>query len=192
MAALSLLAASAALATPLVLAGHPSVRPWPIGPGPGYRPPATSPAVATGKPVGTFRCGGGPTVSLHLEIFADRRAIVIPAGIGVAPPLRLRSGVVVATRCTYPVSTSTPTGVVQLRRGVALRLIDLFRIWGQTLAPGQIASFRSRLPVRAYLDGRRVRGPVAAIPLRRHEEIVLELGAYVAPHPFFLFAGPGS
>jgi hypothetical protein len=190
----SLLAAGAALAVvPLSLAGPPSVRPWPVGPGPAYRPPAASATVAAGRPVGSFRCSApGPTVALHLEIFADRRVVVVPAGIGVAAPVRLRAGVVVEPRCTYPVFTSTPTGVVELRRGVSLRLADLFRIWGQPLGPGQIGSFRSSLPVRAYLDGRRVRGSVAALRLGRHEEIVLELGAYVAPHPFFLFAGTGS
>ncbi len=55
-----------------------------------------------------------------------------------------------------------------------------------------LASFRSGRPVRAYVGGRLVRGSLAAIPLTPHAEIVLELGPYLAPHSFFLFAGGHS
>jgi hypothetical protein len=41
--------------------------------------------------------------------------------------------------------------------------------------------------VRAYVGGERWRGDVRAIPLTRHAQIVLELGAYIPPHPRFLF-----
>jgi hypothetical protein len=41
--------------------------------------------------------------------------------------------------------------------------------------------------VRAYVAGRRWRGPLGAIPLRRHAQIVLELGRFVPPHGFFRF-----
>jgi hypothetical protein len=126
---------------------------------------------------------------VHLEIFADRRVVVVPAGIGVAAP-SLRTGATVVPRgCTYPASTLTPTGVVEVARGSGVSLAGLFRIWGQPLGARTIASFRSRTPVRAYVDGRRVAGPAGAIRLRPRSEIVLELGGYVAPHPFFLFAG---
>ena len=94
--------------------------------------------------------------------------------------------------CAYPVRTLTPAGIVEVARGARLRLADLFRVWGQALGTHRIASFRSASPVRAYVDGKRVRGPVGAIPLTRHAEIVLELGGYVPPHPFFLFAPGGS
>jgi hypothetical protein len=40
-----------------------------------------------------------------------------------------------------------------------------------------------------YLGGRRVSGPPAAVPLRRHAEIVVEIGRYVPPHRFYVFAG---
>ena len=52
--------------------------------------------------------------------------------------------------------------------------------------------FTSRSPLRAYVDGKLVRGPAGAIPLTPHAQIVLELGGYVPPHPFFLFAGGDS
>ena len=191
---MNLVAVAVALGgVPLLVPGQPSVRPWPIGPGPRYRPAAAGPAVEAGRPLGRLRCSTpGAVFALHLEIFADRRVVVVPAGIGVASPSTRSGASVVAHGCTYPASTATPAGVVEVARGVPLRLSDLFRIWGQALGARRIASFRSRAPVRAYLDGRFVRGPVGALRLRRHAEIVLELGGYVAPHPSFLFAGGES
>jgi hypothetical protein len=41
--------------------------------------------------------------------------------------------------------------------------------------------------VRAYVAGRRWRGRLDAIPLRRHAQIVLQLGRYIRPHETFLF-----
>ncbi len=183
----------AGLVVPLVIAGHPAVRPWPIGVGVRYRPPATPALVEAGRPLGGLRCGAlGPRYAVHLEIFVDRRAVVVPAGIGVASPAR-RSGATVAPRgCTYPLVTLTPTGIVEVARGVRLRLADLFRLWGQTLGPRRIASFHSGSPVRAYLDGVAIHGAPAAMALTRHAEIVLELGGYVPPHSFFLFPGGDS
>jgi hypothetical protein len=158
------------------------VHPWPIGPGPRYLPPARSAHVAAGLPVGGLRCGKpGPAFRLHLELFANRRVVVVPSGIGVGRP-----------GCAYPVRTLAPGGVVEVARGSSLTLADLFHVWGRPLGPHRLASFTSKLPVRAYVGGRLVRRPVGAIPLTRHAEIVLELGAYVAPHSFFLFPGGDS
>lgn len=172
------------------LPGEPSVVPWPVGPGPAYRPPASGADVQAGLPLGRLDCADREALyPLHLELFADRRVVVLPAGIGVARPWRARGGAVVAAGCTYPAWTLTPAGIVEVGRGARLRLSDLFRIWGQALGSYRLASFRSSSPLRAYVGGRRVRGPVAAIPLVPREEIVLELGGYVAPHAGFLFAG---
>src|SRR5437764_14019796 len=78
----------------------PSVHPWPIGVGPRYHPPAP---VRDGKPVGSLRCARAPVQSVaHVELFANRRVIVVPAGIGRGPA------------CAYPAATTAPTGVVRL------------------------------------------------------------------------------
>jgi hypothetical protein len=157
----------------VALAGDPSVKPWPIGPGAAYRPPA---AARDGRPIAGHACrAGGNRFRIHLELFAHQRVVIVPAGIGVA------SG------CSYPARTRTPTGVVEVAAGARLDLGDLFRIWGQPLGAHRLASFRSTTPVRAYVGGRAVRGPVSSIPLEPGAQIVLELGAYVAPHSFYLF-----
>jgi hypothetical protein len=177
-----------ALAIALTLAVDPSVKPWPIGLGPGYRPPAANSTVAAGAIIAGLRCSAtGKTFPIHVELFANRRVIAVPAGIGVPKPVRTALGTVEPRGCSYPIKTLTPTGVVDVATGSHLTLGDLFRVWGQPLGAHLLGSFTSRQPVRAYLAGRAVRGAASAIPLRSGEEIVLELGGYVAPHRSFLF-----
>ena len=158
----------------------PSVHPWPVGPAPAYTPPARPVAVVAGAPVGGLRCGAaGATFRIHLEVFVDRKVVIVPAGIGVSDK-----------GCRYPVSTERPDGIVRVAPG--LRLADVFRVWGQRLDAHRLASFTSEEPLRAYVGGKLFHGPPGAIPLTRHAQIVLELGGYVPPHPFFLFAGGDS
>jgi hypothetical protein len=172
-----------ALAVAVALGGPPlppDVKPWPIGVGPGFRLSPAPAAVLEGKPVGRLRCArtDGRRFGVHLELFVRRRVLLVPAGVGVA-----RVG-----RCSYPLRTREPTGVVEVRRGTRATLGDLFRLWGQPLGPRRIAGFKSKAPVLAFVGGKRWRGDVRAIPLTRHAQIVLELGGYVPPHPRYLFA----
>jgi len=165
----------------------PSVHPWPIGTGPGFRLPAAPAAVLAGEPVGRFRCErGGSRFGAHIELFVRRRVLIVPAGIGVARPWREHLARLTPGGCTYPARTLEPTGVIEIRRGAPLTLGDLFRIWGQTLGSRRIAGFRGA--VLAFVGGKRRRGDPATIPLTRHAQIVLELGGYVAPHPTYRFA----
>jgi hypothetical protein len=176
------------IALALALAVDPSIKPWPIGPGARYRPPAATATVAAGAPAGRFRCAAsGATFSVHVELFANRRVIAVPAGIGVAEPFRTTLGTVTPQGCSYPIKTLAPTGVVQVATGTRLTLGDLFRVWGQPLGSHRLASFTSRDPLRVYLGGRLVHRSASSLPLARGDEIVLELGGYVPPHSSFLF-----
>jgi hypothetical protein len=157
-----------------VIAGPPPVYPWPIGPGPRYQPVAANPAVLDGGPVGGMRCANGTRFSVHVELFAHRKVIVVPPGIGVA-----RSG------CSYPLRTTTPTGVVDVLATGRFTLGDLFTVWGRRLDGSRLVSFRGRVSV--FVGGRRRTGDPRRILLTRHAQIVLEVGGYVAPHPSFLF-----
>jgi hypothetical protein len=126
---------------------------------------------------------------VHIELFARGRVVIVPAGIGVAVPFR-RSGAYVYPRgCSYPLRTLEPTGVVEVRAARRLVLGDLFAVWRQPLSTTRLVGFRTTRarPVRAYVAGRRWRGSPGAIPLRRHVEVVLELGAYIPPHSSFVF-----
>jgi hypothetical protein len=152
-----------ALVAALALAGDPSVKPWPIGPGPAYVPSAGR--VETGK------CPAAGTFAVHVELFAGQKVVVVPSGIGA---------------CSDPVRTRTPTGVVEVSAGKRRTVGDLFRVWGEPLGARTLASFRGS-PVRVYVNGRAVNGPASAVPLTPGAEIVLEIGGYVPPHRFFLF-----
>ena len=165
----------------------PNVHPWPIGIGPGFRPRAAPAAVLAGRRVGRFRCShGGGRYGVHVELFIRRQVLIVPAGIGVARPWREHLARLIPGGRTFAVRTLEPTGVIEVRARSYLTLGDVFRLWGQPLDSTQIAGFRGR--VRAFVGGRRHRGDPASIPLRRHAQIVLELGGYVAPHPWYLFS----
>ncbi len=90
----------------------------------------------------------------------------------------------------YPLRTREPTGVVEVAARRPVRLGDLFRVWGQPLSPHRLAGFRSAQRLLAFVNGRRFPGDPRSIPLRRHDEIVLEIGGYVAPHSSYLFPMP--
>jgi hypothetical protein len=161
--------------------------PSPIGAGARYRPPATSPRVAHALPVGGLRCSpsGGGRFGVHLELFANRRVVIVPAGIGLAPPLRRRGAYVEGGRCSYAARTREPTGVVEVAAGAGITLGELFDVWGQPLSRTRLAGFRGR--VAAFVAGRPRAGDPRSIRLTRHAQIVLEVGGYVPPHSRFLF-----
>lgn len=150
--------------------------PTPIGIGSRFHLDAVSPAVRRSAPIGRFHCGrdSGATTLAHIELFALRRVLILPAGIGTSPK-----------RCSYAVRTREPTGVVEFVPRTNLMLGDLFDVWGQPLALTRMAGFRGE--VRVYVAGRRRRGDPRSVPLTPHAQIVLEVGGYVPPHAFFLF-----
>jgi hypothetical protein len=151
------------------------VHPWPIGVGPRYHPTAASAAVVAGRPVGRLRCtNGGRTFAVHLELFAKRQVVIVPPRIGVGPH-----------GCAYPLHTDAPTGVVLVRKGAHYVLGDLFRVWERRLGPQRLLSFPGAVTV--YVGGKLFPGDPRTVPLRRHAQIVVEVGGYVAPHPFYLF-----
>jgi hypothetical protein len=110
----------------------------------------------------------------------------VPAGIGVAPPRRVEGVYVRGGRCSYPLRTVEPTGVIEVAAGSRLTLGRFFSLWGRPLAPDRLLSFRGR--VLAFVAGRPWRGDPRAIPLSQHAQIVLEVGGYVPPHSRYTFA----
>jgi hypothetical protein len=162
-------------------------QPLPAGRGPAYRLRPISPALARRAPIQGLRCTHthGRFYGVHLELYAHRLVLPVPAGIGIAPPQRRSGAYVLGGACSYAVRTFEPTGVVvvDVRRTVDLR--TLFAVWGQPLSPRALGSFRG--PVRAFVGGRRWPGPPGSIPLARHAEIVLEIAGAVLPHPRYRF-----
>jgi hypothetical protein len=162
-----------------------------IGRSPPYRPPPAGKAVATAGPVGDLRCsrGSDERFGVHLEVFAKEIDMVIPAGIGVAPP-RTRDGAYVrGGRCSYPARTLEPTGLIEVEESRRLTLGQFFDLWGQPLSRTRLVGFRARPGERvtAYVNGKRWRGEPRDIPLARHRAIALEIGGYFPPPRRYVF-----
>jgi hypothetical protein len=169
----------------------PPPRPELFGAGPRYRPPPFGDAVAHARPVSRLRCSrAAPRRFLaHVETFVNGRVVLMPAGIGIAPP-RVRHGAfVVGGRCEYPLRTREPTGLVEVAAGARVTLGDLFTVWGEPLASRRVLGFGGA--VAAYVGLRRWRGDPRAIPLGPHAVVTLEIGRYVRPHADYAFpSGP--
>lgn len=155
----------------------------PIGQGARFHPPASGPVI------GPCRTVLGARQGVHVEVFAQNRVVLLGAGIGTAPPRRTFAGRISKARCYGALVTLDPTGLVLVRPGARLDLADLFRSWGQALSRRRIASFAApdHGEVAVFVDGRRWHGPPGAVPLRRHWEIVLEIGPHVPPHRSYRF-----
>jgi len=162
-----------------------------FGPAPGWRPPALSPASAAGRSLGSLHCTRAfhPRLRAHLEIFVDGLDVLIPSGIGVAAPQRRDGAYVTGGSCSYPLRTSQPTGVVEIASRQRPTLGDLFDVWGQPLSLRRVLGFATGpgRPLAVFVNGRRWRGDVRAVPLLRHASIVVELGRHVTRHPLYLF-----
>jgi hypothetical protein len=155
----------------------------PIGRGAGFHPPARGPVL------GACRPSLGSRTATHVELFARNRVLLIAAGVGARPPLRMSDARVVAAGCFGALVTLDPTGTVYVRAGSALTLGDLFRSWGEPLMSTRIASFGGSR-VRIYIDGHRSPRPPREVALTPGAEIVLEVGPYVPPHRSFTFPPP--
>ena len=127
------------------------------------------------RPAPTMTCAPGPLpgrIRVHLELFANRRVVVIPEHVGVG------------RGCRYPLRTLTPTGVVELDAS-GYMLGDFFAVWRMPLSHRSLLTFRGA--VTAYLGGKRWKGNLTSIPLSDHAQIVVEIGGYIPPHRFYLF-----
>jgi hypothetical protein len=165
----------------------PDLLPLPAGRTAAYRLPAIGAAVRRRRTVAGLSCESAAAHGhgIHLELYARRLVVPVPAGIGIAPPVQRSGAYVRGGTCAYPIRTYEPTGLVVIDRRSPLRLADFFAVWGQPLSGHSMAGFHGS--VRAYVDGRRWSGRLGQIPLRPHAEIVLELGAFVPPHPRYGF-----
>jgi hypothetical protein len=159
----------------------------PIGRGAAFHPPVRGPVIG--------RCEAAPGLrqGTHVEVFAQNRVVLLAAGIGTLPPRASFAGRITRARCYGALATLDPTGLVLTRPGSRLTVYDLFRSWGQTLSRRQIASFHAPAgtEVAVFVDGRSWSGAPGSVPLRRHAEIVLEVGPHVPPHASYRFP-PGT
>ena len=159
----------------LVLLLAPALVPTPIGVGPRYRPqPGLHAPCVAGPLSGAHR--------VHVELFANRRVVIVPAAIGLRGA-RFQLGRVESAGCRARLRTTDPTGVVDFDGGATLG--DLFAVWGEPLGPRALVSFRG--PVSVFRNGVRVDGDPRRVVLRGGDELVLEVGGFIPPHRSYRF-----
>jgi hypothetical protein len=159
----------------------------PVGRGPRFQPGVSGPVV------GVCRPRLGPRYGSHIELFAENRVVIVPAGIGTLPPRTELSGRITSARCYGELATLEPTGLVLVRPGSRATVAGLFHAWGQPLSTVRLGPFGapSGTRVRVFVDGRAWRAAPGAVLLARHAVIVLEVGPYVPPHVSYRFP-PGT
>ncbi|HVS46937.1 MAG TPA: hypothetical protein VMS32_09740 [Verrucomicrobiae bacterium] len=124
-------------------------------------------------------------IHVHLSIFNRGKQIAIPqyAGMAATTPTSV---------CLYWLHTHDASGIIHLEasqveapQGGLYTLGNFFDIWGYTLGPEQIASFKG--PVTTYVNGQIYTGDLKAIELTSHKQIVLEVGTPLVPPPTYTF-----
>ena len=126
-------------------------------------------------------------VHAHVTLFANGKARVLPAGIGIWPPIgpqNYRNGQfgITAGNCFAWLSTRYRDGLVHIESPVkrAFVLGELFDVWGQPLSRSVLGPERGA--VTAIVNGSAWTGDPRLIPLNAHAQIQLEVGKpLVAP-----------
>lgn len=120
----------------------------------------------------------------HLALFVNGKQVQIPGFIGMTPTP--------TGGCLYWLHTHGPDGIIHVEAGSAsapngghYTLGNFFDIWGQPLSRNQVGPFNG--PVTAFVNGTTYDGDLSAIPLRSHQQIVLEVGKPVVTPPVYKF-----
>ncbi|HEY9180395.1 MAG TPA: hypothetical protein VIO32_06720 [Candidatus Baltobacteraceae bacterium] len=143
--------------------------------------PARAQSMMGGLPIDGIRCqsmeGAVEHIHSHLQIFNRGRNVEVPAQIGIMP----------IAGCLYWLHTHDTDGIIHIESPVmrSFTLGQFFDIWGENLSSTQAASVRAPRghALRVSVNGRLWRGNPRSIPLRDHEEIVIQNGPpYGTPH----------
>jgi hypothetical protein len=152
--------------------------------------PAASKATLT-KSVDGIKCQQNERLisheHAHLTLFVNGKPRVIPAGVGIWPPLtaqNYRNGQfgVTAANCLSWLNTRYPDGLIHIETPVkrAFALGEFFDLWGQPLSRSRVGPAHGA--VTAIVNGSVWTGDPRRIPLRRHSQVQLEVGKpLVAP-----------
>ncbi len=136
--------------------------------------PARAQSMLAGLPIDGIRCdvseGAVEHVHTHLQLFDRGRAVRIPGQIGIPS-----SG-----GCLYWIHTHADDGIIHIESPVTgtFTLGQFFDIWDKTLSRTQADGVRTgrARALRVTVNGKRWRSDPRSIPLRDHEEIVIQSG----------------
>jgi hypothetical protein len=139
-----------------------------------------------GQPIDSISCGGMEYGTLHvhthLAIFYNGKQVQVPQYLGAAQ----------AAGCLYWIHTHFADGIIHVESPViapegsaGFDLGMLFDIWGQPLTRSNVAGLKGN--VVSYVNGTSYDGDLRLIPLKSHQQIVLEVGSPTVPPPNYVF-----
>lgn len=143
---------------------------------------------ADGQTVDGIRCESNEQVAYHihthLTVYVNGALRPLPAGVGIVKPVAQQTpnGVFYeASQCYYWLHVHAQDGIIHVEAPsqTTYTLGQFFAIWRQPLTTTQVGPAHGT--VTAYVDGVRYSGDPAAIPLRSHEDVQLDVGKVVAP-----------
>jgi len=125
-------------------------------------------------------------IHVHLTIFVNGQARVIPYGIGIGPPvegLNTSAGPFVTVgKCFMWLHTHALDGIIHVESPTTrtYTLAQFFAVWGQPLTRAQVGPAKGKVTV--FYDGQVWTGNPGAIPLTSATQIQLDVGRpLVAP-----------
>jgi hypothetical protein len=140
-----------------------------------------------GQPVDGIPCQAEMVqvhVHSHLAIFVNGKQAQVPGFIGITPTP--------TGGCLYWLHTHGPDGIIHVEavtaqspNGGPYTLGDFFDIWGQPLSSTQVGPYKGA--VTAFVNNAPYSGDLRSIPLRAHQQVVLEVGSPVVPPPTYRF-----
>ena len=151
-----------------------------------------TPTGGQGQPIDSITCGGMEYSTLHththLAIFYHGKQVAVPKLVGAAP--------LPPQGCLYWIHTHSQDGIIHVESPViapegspGFQLGMFFDIWGQPLTRDDVAGLKG--PVIAYVNGAAYDGDLRTIPLRSHQQVVLEVGTPTVSPPNYAFP-PGD
>ncbi len=126
-------------------------------------------------------------IHAHLEMFVNGVQKLVPAGVGIGPPLQFQNDFVVGGSCFSWLHTHDETGVIHIESPIqrTFTLGNFFDIWGQPLSADQVGPAHGK--ISAFLNGKPFTGDPRSIPLDAHNLIQLDVGKPVVPPQPYTF-----
>lgn len=131
-------------------------------------------------------------VHAHLDVYVNGQHVLVPAGLGIdtTNPAVHRFTILgqpgwggisrpCDQACISPLHTHDVSGILHTESPTSAdnTLGELFTEWGVRLTADCVGTFCGpATPVSVYVNGRRVAGDPAALPLTNHEELTVIVG----------------
>jgi hypothetical protein len=139
------------------------------------------------KAVNRINCDSTEQIAVHyhahLTLIREGTEISVPGNIGIST----------SPSCLYWMHTHSSDGIIhieapQAQQNRVFTLGDFFAVWGQPLSTTQVATLQVDGSHQLKIYGQPYTGDPAAIPLRTHTQVVIEIvPPPVDPPPAFTF-----